>query len=106
DRQSDVRSDDCPKRGRPPRIRATDKYRNYKETFNFSNRTDSGTRPATAGVTGMRDAGTLQGVRHEILSVGRSCITEARNIQRWPYTHGISVAHPRRRLRLRGETDG
>jgi hypothetical protein len=33
----------------------------------------------------MRDAGTLQGVRHEILSVGRSCITEARNIQRWPY---------------------
>jgi len=50
DRQSDVRSDDCPKRGRPPRIRATDKYRNYKETFNFSNRTDSGTRPATAGV--------------------------------------------------------
>jgi hypothetical protein len=24
-------------------------------------------------------------------------ITEARNVQRWPYTHGISVAHPRRR---------
>ena len=63
----------------------------------------------------MRDAGTLQGVRHEILSVGPSCadstlhkpelliitviggITETRNIQRWPYTRGISVAHPRRR---------
>jgi hypothetical protein len=94
---------------------ATDKYRNYQETFDFSDRTGSGTRPATAGVTGMRDAGTPQGVRHEILSVGPSCadntlhkpevliiaviggITEARNIQRWPYTHWISVAHPRRR---------
>jgi CheY-like chemotaxis protein len=57
----------------------------------------------------MRGAGTPQGVRHEILSVGPSCadntlhkpevlviaviggITEARNIQRWPYTHRISV---------------
>ena len=63
----------------------------------------------------MRGAGTPQGVRHEILSVGPRCadntlhkpevliiaviggITEARNVQRWPYTHGISVAHPRRR---------
>jgi len=62
----------------------------------------------------MRGAGTPQGVRHEILSVGPSCagntlhkpevliiaviggIAEARNIQRWPYTHGISGAHPRR----------
>jgi hypothetical protein len=52
----------------------------------------------------MRGAGTPQGVRHEILSVGPSCadntlhkpevliiaviggITEARNIQRWPLT--------------------
>jgi hypothetical protein len=36
---------------------ATDKYRNYQETFNFFDRTDSGTRSADAGVTGMRDAG-------------------------------------------------
>jgi hypothetical protein len=37
----------------------------HQETFNFSDRTDSGTRSATAGVTGMRDAGTLQGETRE-----------------------------------------
>jgi hypothetical protein len=39
---------------------ATEKYRNCQETFDFSDRTDSGTRPATAGATGTRGAGTRQ----------------------------------------------
>jgi hypothetical protein len=52
-RKSDVRSDDCPKRGRLPCNTAADKYRNYQKTLNFSDRADSGTRAATAGVTGI-----------------------------------------------------